>query len=72
MFDNCKKLVGAVLVLSQLRHSLRMFREGEVMIMVSSNLLQRGIDVPDIKHVMQFEFARSNPKAPKHLKESNT
>mmetsp|Transcript_13305 Transcript_13305/g.31138 ORF Transcript_13305/g.31138 Transcript_13305/m.31138 type:complete len:901 (+) Transcript_13305:93-2795(+) len=41
------------------RERLRLFREGHVMIMVTSNLLQRGVDIPDVKHVVQFQFARN-------------
>ncbi|CAJ1432155.1 unnamed protein product, partial [Effrenium voratum] len=41
------------------RKRLRLFREGEVTLMVSTDLLARGIDIPDLTNVIQFDFARN-------------
>ncbi|OLP95197.1 putative ATP-dependent RNA helicase ddx42 [Symbiodinium microadriaticum] len=41
------------------RKRLKMFREGRIMLMVSTDLLSRGIDIPDLKNVIQFDFSRN-------------
>jgi len=41
------------------RERMRMFRDGKIMIMVCTNLLMRGIDVPDVSRVVQFDFSRN-------------
>ncbi|CAE7670999.1 RH22, partial [Symbiodinium sp. CCMP2456] len=41
------------------RKRLKMFREGRITLMVSTDLLSRGIDIPDLKNVIQFDFSRN-------------
>lgn len=41
------------------RKRLRMFREGRITLMVSTDLLARGIDIPDLANVVQFDFSRN-------------
>lgn len=41
------------------RERMRMFRDGRIMIMVCTDILMRGIDVPDVSRVVQFDFARN-------------
>jgi len=41
------------------RRRMRMFREGQIMVLVSTDLISRGIDVPDVKHVVQFDFSKN-------------
>lgn len=41
------------------RNRLKMFREGRITLMVSTDLLSRGIDIPDLKNVIQFDFSRN-------------
>eukprot|EP00930_Biecheleria_cincta_P020957 TRINITY_DN15631_c0_g1_i1.p1 TRINITY_DN15631_c0_g1~~TRINITY_DN15631_c0_g1_i1.p1 ORF type:complete len:913 (-),score=180.14 TRINITY_DN15631_c0_g1_i1:351-3050(-) len=41
------------------RERMRMFRDGRIMLMVCTDVLARGIDIPDLKNVVQFDFARN-------------
>ncbi|CAK8985668.1 unnamed protein product [Durusdinium trenchii] len=41
------------------RKRLHLFREGKITLMVSTDLLARGIDIPDLANVVQFDFSRN-------------
>jgi len=41
------------------RLRLQKFRDGEIMLLVTTDVLSRGIDIPDLEHVVQFDFARN-------------
>jgi len=41
------------------RKRLRFFRDGRIILMVSTDLLARGIDIPDLANVVQFDFSRN-------------
>jgi len=57
-----KNFEGVGLLLGQLpkhdrRERMRMFRDGRIMLMVCTDVLARGIDVPGLSHVVQFHMA---------------
>jgi len=39
------------------RLRLEMFRDGRVQLLVTTSHLERGLNIPDIRHVVQFDFA---------------
>lgn len=41
------------------RKRLQMFREGKITLMVTTELLTRGIDIPDLKNVVSFQFPKN-------------
>lgn len=41
------------------RKRMRMFRDGEIMLLVCTDILSRGIDVPDVECVVQFDFPQN-------------
>lgn len=40
-------------------NTIRRFREGEVNIMLATDVAARGIDLPDISHVINFDMPRT-------------
>mmetsp|Transcript_96317 Transcript_96317/g.173766 ORF Transcript_96317/g.173766 Transcript_96317/m.173766 type:complete len:886 (-) Transcript_96317:25-2682(-) len=41
------------------RERMQMFRDGRIMLMVCTDALSRGIDIPDLQNVIQFDFSRN-------------
>eukprot|EP00929_Paragymnodinium_shiwhaense_P059255 TRINITY_DN2966_c0_g1_i2.p1 TRINITY_DN2966_c0_g1~~TRINITY_DN2966_c0_g1_i2.p1 ORF type:complete len:947 (-),score=160.80 TRINITY_DN2966_c0_g1_i2:261-3041(-) len=41
------------------RERLRAFKNGDITLMISTDILARGIDVPGLTHVIQFDFSRN-------------
>lgn len=41
------------------RKRLQMFIDGEIQLMVTTDLLSRGVDIPDLKCVVQFDFSKN-------------
>lgn len=39
--------------------SLQMFRDGQVRFLVCTDIASRGLDIPDVKHVIMFDFPRN-------------
>lgn len=45
---------------SQREHALKMFRDGHVRILVATDVAARGLDVPAVMHVVQFDMPLSS------------
>uniref|UniRef100_A0A7S1Q2P5 Helicase C-terminal domain-containing protein n=1 Tax=Alexandrium catenella TaxID=2925 RepID=A0A7S1Q2P5_ALECA len=41
------------------RERMRMLRDGRIRLMVCTDILSRGIDLPDIERIIQFDFSRN-------------
>ncbi len=40
-------------------NTIRRFREGEVSVMIATDVAARGIDLPDVSHVINFDMPRT-------------
>jgi len=41
------------------RERMQMFRDGRIRLMVCTDILSRGVDIPDVGRVVQFDFSRN-------------